>query len=187
MKPSTWTHWHACILLICTIEWDSKWQLEQLDSFDNSVAGSAKLSEHHFTDIVSPIQIHFWRQKLSLHPDQQFATLMLEDLQNGFRIGFNDTSVILIQNKQNLLSAIEHPEAVTKFLSKELEEGRIAQVGPKTPAITSTVQLNPLGAISKKGRINQWRLIMDLSLLHGNSVNDGISKEICTYVPLHIN
>ena len=124
--------------------------------------------------------MHFWRRELSHHPDQQFAALILKGLQYGFRIGFNDTLVALRQNKQNLLSPVEHPEAVKKFIAKELEEDWIARIGPKTPAGTSFIHLNPLGAIPKKGRINQWRLIMDLSSPNEHSVNDGISKEICT-------
>ena len=165
---------------MCTIERDRKWQLEQLDSCDNSIAGSARLTESHLTNIVSPIQMHFWRRELNQHPDQQFAALILKGLQYGFRIGFNDTLVALRQNKQNLLSAVEHPEAVKKFIAKELEEDRIARIGPKTSAGTSFIHLNPLGAIPKKGRINQWRLIMDLSSPNEHSVNDGISKDICT-------
>ena len=105
---------------MCTIERDRKWQLKQLDSCDNSVAGSLRLTESHLTNIVLAIQMHFWRQELSHHPDQQFAALILKGLQYAFRIGFNNTLVTLRQNKQNLLSAVEHPEAVKKFICIKL-------------------------------------------------------------------
>lgn len=43
------------------------------------------------------------------------------------------------------------------------------------------VHISPLGVIPKKGRINQWQMIMDLSSPHGHSVNDGISKDVYSF------
>jgi len=54
-------------------------------------------------------------------------------------------------------------------------------VGPLKVAKQLNIQLNPLGAIPKKGNPGKWRLIMDLSSPKGLSVNDGISKEDCSF------
>ena len=39
---------------------------------------------------------------------------------------------------------------------------------------------SPLGVIPKRGRPDQWRLIMDLFSPHGHSINDGIFAELCS-------
>lgn len=39
------------------------------------------------------------------------------------------------------------------------------------------VHVSPFGVNPKKGRVNKWRLILDLLSLSNHSVNDEISKE----------
>ena len=77
--------------------------------------------------------------------------------------GFDNSSILLRSSSHNLISAIEHPEVVSEYIQNELNENRIALVGPKTVRRTGDIHLSPLGTIPKKGRPNQWRLIMDLS------------------------
>ena len=40
------------------------------------------------------------------------------------------------------------------------------------------VHTSPIGVIPKKNKPGKWRLIVDLSVLQGFSVNDGISTEL---------
>ena len=141
------------------------------------MAGCPRIYDH-LCDIVTPIQLEFWQMELRHHPDQRFATFILKGLQNGFRIGFNNRTVRLKASKQNLLSAVEHPEVVTNYIKKEADEGRIALVGSTTSHRTTEIHLSPLRAIPKKGRPNQWRLIMHLSAPNGCSMNDGINKTV---------
>ena len=56
------------------------------------------------------------------------------------------------------------------------------QSGPEAGQLA--VHCSPFGAIPKKGKTNEWRLIVDLSSPEGSSVNDGISRELAslTYV-----
>ena len=42
------------------------------------------------------------------------------------------------------------------------------------------LHISPFGVIPKGHRTGKWRLIVDLSSPHGESVNDGIDKELCT-------
>ena len=42
------------------------------------------------------------------------------------------------------------------------------------------LQVSPFGVIPKCHAPNKWRLIVDLSSPTGSSVNDGISKELCS-------
>ena len=53
-------------------------------------------------------------------------------------------------------------------------------MGPTSSPNLPRVHLSPLGVILKKGRPDCWCLIMDLSSPHGHSVNDGITKELCS-------
>ena len=40
--------------------------------------------------------------------------------------------------------------------------------------------MSPIGIIPKKNRPGKWRLIVDFSSLEGASINDGISREMCS-------
>ena len=42
------------------------------------------------------------------------------------------------------------------------------------------LQVNPFGVIPKKGHPDKWRLIVDLSSPTGQSVNDGITPDLCS-------
>lgn len=42
------------------------------------------------------------------------------------------------------------------------------------------VQVSPIGLVPKKGQQDQWRMIVDLSFPHSRSVNEGISKTLCS-------
>ena len=46
--------------------------------------------------------------------------------------------------------------------------------------------MSSFGVIPKKGKVNKWRLILDLSLPTGQSVNNGILKEDCGLVAAKI-
>ena len=114
------------------------------------------------------------------HPDRQFAHLILSGLEHGFPIGF-DISSKLRPAKSNLISAREHPDVVSAYIQEELCRGHIGHVGSLETANQLNIQLSPLGAIPKKGKPGKWRLIMDLSSPKGGSVNEGISKEDCSF------
>ena len=79
-----------------------------------------------------------------------------------------------------MLSAIEHPQIVTDYIRGELASHHLHLVGLTSSPNLPRVHLSPLGVIPKKDRPDCWRLIMDLSSPHGHSVNDGITKELCS-------
>ena len=104
---------------------------------------------------------------------------LTEYLTKGFREGFSMDfrGVIPGQCKNNLPSALEHPEVVTAKIDKELAAGRIS--GPfKTPPFHNLVT-SPLGLVEKKTP-GQFRLIHNLSHPHGGSINSGIFKDCST-------
>ena len=52
-------------------------------------------------------------------------------------------------------------------------------LGPLKPSDFPHVQVSPIGVISKS-EPGKWCLILDLSSPQGNSVNDGINRELCS-------
>ena len=119
----------------------------------------------------TPVNVANLSTELKHHPNQQFVTSLLHDLQWGFHVGY--TGPCFARITPNLTSALLHPDAVSAALAKEVSNGHTA--GPfQTPPIPN-LQCFPLGIVPKKD--GTWRIIMDLSSPHGSSINDYISKE----------
>ena len=94
-------------------------------------------------------------------------------LERGFCIGFRpNVSKPLKAARFNLLSTEEHPQEVTAYITKEVDAKHVFLIGSPSQARRLRVHFSPLGVIPKKGRPNQWQLIMDLSSPSGHSVND---------------
>ena len=81
---------------------------------------------------------------------------------------------------RNMLSTIDHPQVVTKYLEEELRQSRIARVGSVETAQRLGIHCSPFGVIPKRNKPNKWRLIVDLSSPNGCSVNDGICKDLAS-------
>ena len=86
-----------------------------------------------------------------------------------------------------MASAMERPVVVEKYLDEELARKRIARVGSPQMAKGMAVHCSPFGVIPKKNRIDKFRLIMDLSAPEGQSVNDGIKKELASLVYISVD
>ena len=79
-----------------------------------------------------------------------------------------------------MVSALEQPDIVDKYLHEEQQANRIIRVPPSEDTLALGVHCSPFGVIPKRNRPNKWRLIVDLSAPQGHSVNNGISKELAT-------
>ena len=86
-----------------------------------------------------------------------------------------------------MLSALQHPDVVGKYLSVEQEAGRIIEVMSEEAARLQGIHCSPFGVIPKKNKPNHWRLIVDLSAPDGHSVNDKISKELVLMAYVSMN
>ena len=60
-------------------------------------------------------------------------------------------------------SAEEQPQVVQAYLDKEVDEGRVWDVGSVEEAAAMGVHCSPFGVIPKRGKPGKWRLILDLS------------------------
>ena len=107
---------------------------------------------------------------------------ILQGIEDGFRIEFQGEQAGLRARMKNMVSAMEHPTVVAGYLDDELSQNRIAQIGSCEKATELGIQCSAFGVIPKKNRANKWRLILDLSAPEGRSVNDGIQKELASYL-----
>ena len=80
--------------------------------------------------------------------------------------------------KKNMKSAYDYMEIVSDYLATEMAKGRVA--GPFPPSVVLNAHVSRFGVIPKSHQPNKWRLIVDLSHPHRNSVNDGIQKDLCS-------
>ncbi len=71
----------------------------------------------------------------------------------------------------------EHEAVIQDYLEEELRTERVWRINPGDGR--DRVQCSPFGVIPKKGRPGKWRLIVNLSVPEGRSVNEGIDKELC--------
>ena len=90
-------------------------------------------------------------------------------------MGFRVAAVQLKARKNNMPSVLDHPEVVTEYIKEEVQANRMHRVDD---AVAEKVHCSPFGVILKKNKPNKWRLILDLSSPDGQSVNDGIDKDL---------
>ena len=125
--------------------------------------------------------LHF----LAAHPDQEMIQFFLQGLATGFKVGFAYHHASLKPAKKNLRSAMEHPDVVQEYLENEIREKRV--IGPFDKGTIPLAQVNRFGVIPKSHQPHKWRLIVDLSYPRGNSVNDGVPKDLCSMVYVTID
>uniref|UniRef100_A0A1X7TP25 Reverse transcriptase domain-containing protein n=1 Tax=Amphimedon queenslandica TaxID=400682 RepID=A0A1X7TP25_AMPQE len=129
------------------------------------IYGQVREGCYRYTDDLLALE-GYWTKCLANHPDTQFASYIQSGIQSGFRIGFNRHSPLLSASSN---MACSNPEVIHKYLAREVSLGRMFTRPPQ-----SDVHISPLGIIPKKNKPGKWRLIVDLSSPHGQSVNDGI-------------
>ncbi len=79
----------------------------------------------------------------------------------------------------NMPSADEHPEVVDNYIREEVASERLVEMAG-SEAERLGIHTSPFGVIPKKNKPNKGRLILDLSSPTGQSVNNGIGKELAS-------
>ncbi len=103
--------------------------------------------------------------------------MVVSGIQGGFRVGFDYSSHRCKKAKKNMVSAEGGRLVISQYLAKECTEGRV--LGPLDEHLLPQIQVSRLGVVPKH-TLGQWRLIVDLSSPEGASVNDGISRSLCS-------
>ena len=165
----------ASTYLVCAVQYQYMRDLRRLNECCpmvlNSLPGLRK-------EVVTPLRWETWDQCLLSHPDQEYRCYIVTGLQKGFRVGFGYNRLKACKKAtSNMLSAMEKPEVVRDYLSKECAEGWV--LGPLSPKAFPNVQISQIGVIPKDST-GKWRLIVDLSAPEGSSVNDNIDESLCS-------
>ena len=107
---------------------------------------------------------------------------IVEWLRYGWPTGRLPTLEAPARNFKNHKGATDHPEALKKYIQKEI--GKQAVIGPfnKIP-FKQQVGISPISTRPKKGSTER-RVIVDLSFPMGESVNDGMIKD--NYMGKHV-
>ena len=112
---------------------------------------------------------------------------LMRGIKEGFRIGFKPAAVQLKARKTNMLSALDHPGVVTAYIKEEVQANRMHLVGPVNETLAKSIHCSPFGVIPKKNKPDRWRLILDLSSPDGQSVNDGIAKDLASLAYISVD
>ena len=116
---------------------------------------------------------------MSNHPDRIFATLIVQGVKEGFRIGFDYNHFLRVKScNRNMASVYDHPSVVHEYLANECAHGRV--FGPFDSLPVPSLRLSKFGVIPKRNQENKWRLIVDLSSPTDQSINDGIDADNCS-------
>lgn len=94
--------------------------------------------------IQTPAIIEAWTKELAGHPDQQFARYILQDLTQGFHIGFDHSLSRLQQAGGNML--ITDPRVVLEYIAAELSANRLVELSAKEAA-SLNVHCSPIGIV----------------------------------------
>ena len=105
--------------------------------------------------VRSPLQWEVWQEHLRSHPDRDYAEYLICGLQDGFRIGFDYQGHKCRSSRENMRSAMEHPEVVQEYIEKECIAGRL--LGPLDPALFPEVHTSGFRVIPKSDP-GSWRL-----------------------------
>ncbi len=142
-------------------------------------SGGQQALPQKLAKVVTPLKLCRWEEALRAHPDQAFAKYILRGIEGGFRIGFNDKCCHLKARPSNMPSAEEHPEVVDNYIREEVASERLVEM-TGSEAERLGIHTSPFGVIPKKNKPNKWRLILDLSSPTGQSVNNGVGKELAS-------
>lgn len=127
---------------------------------------------------VSPLRLDQFQLELRHHPDRSAVGFVISGIREGFRIGFDPSSVSLKSASSNMRSSLEHPSVIDSYLQSEVSSRRVA--GPFSSPPVAPLYISRFGVIPKNNQPGKWHLILDLSSPEGHSVNDGIPKAAFT-------
>ena len=125
---------------------------------------------------ATPLCVSVWEEAVAGHPDGMFSRYILSGIRQGFHIGVDRARLSLRPGPGNFPSVYNHPHIVETHIAGEVAQRRL--LGPVPEYLVGLCHSSPIGLIPKLHRPGKWRLIVDLSAPHGNSVNDAISPEL---------
>ena len=131
------------------------------------------------SEISTPWDWQAWEDMLHTHPDREFADIIVNEIREGFHIGFEYRRFGGTRSSdRNICSTLEHPDIVDDYLAEDDQRDHV--LGPFSQLPAWPLIGSRFGVIPKRGRENQRRLIVDLSSPEGHSINDSIDPQSCS-------
>jgi len=113
---------------------------------EKSKAGLTAGIDSHLGGVSTPLQLNAWKCRLRHHPDQDFASYILQGIEYGYHIG-TDPPESLEPAAKNMTSAMKHPTIIDECLEKEVDSKNILGPFPSTSA--PAVHINLFGVTPK--------------------------------------
>ena len=100
------------------------------------------------TAITTLLNAMNWASLLSTHPNQELVQFLLTGISEGIRIGFKNSQKPLKSAKRNLGCALQHPDAVSQYLAKEIAHHQVA--GPFKRSTIPDAHVSRFGVIPQE-------------------------------------
>ncbi len=121
--------------------------------------------------INSGLKMLSWYRRLEDYEDK----IVCQFLEFGFPLDFDKSKKLLPDIGRNHKGAINYPEFINAYVSRECQASRI--VGPfEANPLSVPLIVSPMNSVPKSVEGDR-RVIVDLSWPRGGSVNEGISKD----------
>ena len=118
--------------------------------------------------IASNLKVEASEKALSAYPDKH----LLQYIKFGFPLSLSSTDFLTNKKAINLHSALQYPQAIEKYITKEKKFGTI--LGPVTHIHSAHYHCSPL--LTRPKDTNDRRVILNLSHPRGQSLNDAVDK-----------
>ena len=153
------------------------WERLQLEIEDEDIMRARLVREKGYPNMFGakiPIK-HTWDiEKLDLPLKDYHDREILVGLRYGWPTGHLPTLEDPQKTFKNHKGAQDHPEALKKYIDKEMTKNAILGPFNKIP-FTDRVGISPISTRPKKQTLDR-RVSIDLSFPHSRSVNDGMIK-----------
>ena len=168
---------------VAKLAWEPEWVHKWLCSVDQDMEQHVKVLQQGYPNrwgaripVPSKWDLDKLDERLQDYEDKE----VVEWLRYGWPTGRLPTLPEPITSCKNHKGASEHPEAMKKYIMKEISKGAVMGPYKKIP-FTRKVGISPLSSRPKRDS-KERRVILDLSFPFGGSVNKGIPKD--TYLGL---
>ncbi len=125
--------------------------------------------------VHTPLLPDVWEVALRAHLDKAYVAYIVQELREGFRVGFRWDSP-LKSATHNMHSTIIRLAMISEYSNYRLT--RDCMLGSFPLAWRQVLHVKRFGLIPKGHSTGKFRLITDLSYPHGASVNDGIDPAL---------
>lgn len=114
----------------------------------------------HAPRYAPPSSWRLGRGGLAHHPDQAFASYIVNGISEGFRVGFDRSRATTCSPSLSNMPTT-HPHLVSEYIQREVALERMSVVPLETSHTSGRLQISPIGIIPKKNKPNKWRLIQE--------------------------